>query len=121
MRLSTAFIVVMAFVAAAGLSLLAAGQLATVVEEKSEIAVRQALDADEAGWAEVQANGLQVVISGTAPDEATRFAALSTVGRVVDTARIINATEVAPSRAIAPISRAMPMPTRLATKISAPN
>ncbi|MFC4667833.1 OmpA family protein [Seohaeicola nanhaiensis] len=102
MRFPTVLVVAAAFVIAGALSLFAAGFMATAVEEKTEIAVRQALDSAHQDWAEVESDGLQVILTGTAPDEAHRFDALSTVGRVVDTARIINATEVAPSRAIAP-------------------
>ncbi len=46
-------------------------------------------------WAEVQVDGLQVTLTGTAPDEATRFSALSAAGSVVDASRIIDAMEVA--------------------------
>ena len=46
-------------------------------------------------WAEVQVDGLQVTLTGTAPDEATRFAALTAAGTVVDATRIIDAMEVA--------------------------
>ncbi|MHA6263331.1 OmpA family protein [Arenibacterium sp. CAU 1754] len=102
MRLSKVFIVLMTFLAAAGLCVIAAGFLATKVEEGAEISVRQALDAQNHDWAEVHANGLQVILTGTARDEATRFHALSTVGEVVDTARIINSIDVEQSRALAP-------------------
>ncbi|GHF37485.1 OmpA family protein [Seohaeicola zhoushanensis] len=102
MRIPALVVVAATFLLAGAVSLFAAGFLSTAVENTSEYAVRQALDAAEHDWAEVEADGLQVIITGTAPDEARRFDALSTVGRVVDAARIINATEVAPSRAIAP-------------------
>lgn len=51
-------------------------------------------------WAEVQVDGLQVTLTGTAPDEATRFAALSAAGSVVDATRIIDAMEVEAAEAI---------------------
>ncbi|MDD9921214.1 MAG: OmpA family protein [Boseongicola sp.] len=53
-------------------------------------------------WAEATANGLQVTLFGTAPDEATRFAALSAAGRVVDASRIQDAMEVAAVAKITP-------------------
>lgn len=53
-------------------------------------------------WAEATADGLSVTLMGTAPDEATRFAALSNVGRVVDASRIIDAMEVEASASIPP-------------------
>ena len=51
-------------------------------------------------WAEVQVDGLQVTLTGTAPDEATRFAALSAAGGVVDATRIIDSMEVEAAAAI---------------------
>ena len=85
------------FFGAAGLSYVAAGFAVTEIEENTEIAARQALDAQDKGWAEVQANGLQVILSGTAPNEAGRFLAISTLGTVVDAARIIDAMTVTPT------------------------
>ncbi|WP_146346498.1 OmpA family protein [Phaeobacter marinintestinus] len=102
MRLSFVFAVGMTFLLAAGLSLVAARFAATAVEEASEIDVRLSLDRAAHGWAEVQANGLQVILSGIAPDEATRFNALTVVGDVVDAARIIDGMEIAPTADLAP-------------------
>jgi OOP family OmpA-OmpF porin len=45
-------------------------------------------------WAEVEANGLQVFLTGEAPSEAVRFNALSTAGTVVDAARVIDQMSV---------------------------
>ena len=72
MRLSVLFISGLTFVAAAGISLAASGFIATAVEESSEIAVRGALDSHGHDWTEVEADGLRVILPGTAPDEATR-------------------------------------------------
>lgn len=102
MRLSFVFAVGLTFLLAAGLSLVTARFAATAVEEASEIDVRLSLDRAAHGWAEVQANGLQVILSGTAPDEATRFNALTVVGDVVDAARIIDGMEIAPTADLAP-------------------
>ena len=101
MHLSSLFAITVAFVLAAGLSLIAAGFAVTAVEEGSEIGVRQALDNVGHDWAEVEANGLQLILTGTAPDEAIRFNALSITGTVVDAARIIDAMDIAPSAALA--------------------
>ncbi|MEO0414066.1 MAG: alanine/glycine:cation symporter family protein, partial [Verrucomicrobiota bacterium] len=46
-------------------------------EETSENAVRTELDRDALTWADVDTNGLQVFLIGTAPTEASRFQALS--------------------------------------------
>lgn len=45
-------------------------------------------------WADMLVDGLSVTLTGTAPDEATRFAALSTAGTVVDASRIIDSMDV---------------------------
>jgi OOP family OmpA-OmpF porin len=65
-----------------------------VVEDQSELGVRRALDAQLMHWAEVEANGLQVFLTGEAPSEAVRFNALSTAGTVVDAARVIDQMSV---------------------------
>ncbi|WP_300037824.1 OmpA family protein [uncultured Roseobacter sp.] len=91
-----------AFVCAAALSLVAANSSVKLVEDSSEIGVRQALDLNDLGWAEVEANGLQVTLAGTAPNEALRFRALSLAGSVVDSARVIDSIEVAAVAAIEP-------------------
>ncbi|NSY38003.1 OmpA family protein [Leisingera sp. ANG59] len=102
MRLSSLLIPGLAFTAAAGLSLVAAGFAVTAVERSTETGVRQALDGAGHNWAEVTADGLQVLLEGTAPDEATRFSVISLVGGVVDAARIIDGMEVPPAKGLAP-------------------
>jgi len=102
MRVSAALILIVTFMAAAGACFVAAGFAVTVIEEKSEIGVRRALDLAGMDWAEVEADGLQVYLTGTAPTEAKRFNALSTTGHVVDAARVIDQMEVAASAIIAP-------------------
>lgn len=102
MRVSAALILIVTFMAAAVACFVAAGFAVTVIEEKSEISVRRALDLAILDWAEVEADGLQVFLTGTAPTEAKRFNALSTAGSVVDAARVIDQMEVAASAIIAP-------------------
>lgn len=102
MRLSKLMIPGLAFAAAAGLSLVAAGFAVTAVERNTERGVRQALDGGGYTWAEVTADGLQVLLEGTAPDEATRFSVKSLVGTVVDAARIVDGMEVPPADGLAP-------------------
>ncbi|MGJ8544220.1 MAG: OmpA family protein [Sulfitobacter sp.] len=102
MRLSTLLSIVLTFAAAAVLALVAASFSVTLIEENSEIGVRDALDDAGMTWAEVEANGLQVALSGIAPTEAVRFRALTTAGSVVDAARVLDEMEVAAQAAIAP-------------------
>ncbi len=102
MRLSAFVIVAVAFVLAAILSLVAAGFAVSAIEDGSESAVRRALDSNGKPWAEVQADGLKVILSGTAPSEAARFEAISTTGGVVDASRIIDQMQVAATADLAP-------------------
>jgi len=90
------------FALSAAICLLAASFAVTRVEEESELAVRKALSLQGHEWAEVEADGLRVVLTGTAPDEATRFAALTAAGSEVDTSRVIDEMDVAPTADLAP-------------------
>ncbi len=94
MRLSSLFTSLIALVLAAALSLVAAGFAVTAVQTRTEIGVREILDNAGNDWAEVQADGLKIVLSGTAPDEAARFGVKSLVGTIVDAARIIDAMQI---------------------------
>ena len=102
MRLSSFFILLVTFVFAAALSLGAAWFSAGVIEESSENAVRTELDRDALTWADVDTNGLQVFLFGTAPTEADRFQALSAAGRVVDTARVIDQINIVDADGVDP-------------------
>lgn len=94
MRLSSVVYVAAAFVMAAASCLVAAQFAVSAIENGSEIGVREALDDKGLDWAEVYADGLQVVLSGTAPSEAVRFQAISVVGAEVDATRIVDQMEV---------------------------
>ena len=102
MRLSSHVPKLIAFGAAAAVSLVAANSSVTLIEERSEIGVRNVLDDRGLTWAEVAADGLQVELEGIAPTEALRFQALSAAGSIVDAARIIDTMEVEAQAAIAP-------------------
>ncbi|MFC3614657.1 OmpA family protein [Lutimaribacter marinistellae] len=102
MRLPFTLVAALTFAFAAGLSLIAAGFASSYVEETSEIIIREALDEAGHDWAEVEADGLQVSLTGIAPDEATRFNALSVVGEQIDASRVIDGMTVAPTADIAP-------------------
>jgi OOP family OmpA-OmpF porin len=101
MRLSSLLTIFLTFAAAAVVSLVAANFSVSLIEDSSEIGVRDALDAKGMTWAEVEANGLQVSLSGIAPTEAVRFSALTTAGSVVDAARVIDDMNVAALAALA--------------------
>lgn len=72
------------------------------IERHSRLGVQRALDAAGNSWVEVETEGLQVILSGTAATEAARFRALSIAGGVVDSARLIDAMSVVDQEGLAP-------------------
>ena len=102
MPLTRFHLVTAAFTLAAGASFLAASYSVTAIEETSEIEIRNAFDLNDLPWAEVEADGLRVMIAGTAPTEAARFQALSLAGTLVDAERLIDEMDVAAVAALAP-------------------
>ncbi|MFD2740240.1 OmpA family protein [Sulfitobacter aestuarii] len=102
MRLSALLSIILTFTAAAVIALVAASFSVELIEDNSEIGVRDALDRQGMTWAEVQADGLKVTLTGTAPTEAVRFSALTTAGSVVDAARVIDQLDVQAQADIAP-------------------
>ncbi len=73
-----------AFVCAALLALLGANLSARAIETVSEHAVARKLKLEGYEWVEVQSDGLQVVLTGTAPNETKQLAAQRAAGHVVD-------------------------------------
>jgi OOP family OmpA-OmpF porin len=91
-----------AFVLAVGLSVGGAYLSAGWVEARSLQAVRSTLIDGQYDWAEAGVDGLQVIIGGVAPDEASRFRVVSDLGGVVDPDRIVDDMDVAASAQIEP-------------------
>ncbi|MEM9496983.1 MAG: OmpA family protein [Pseudomonadota bacterium] len=102
MRLSVVFAIAGVFGAAFLSCVLAAQFSVRVIEEASRHAVRDTLDAQGMVWTQIDADGLQVYLAGTAPSEAARFRALSVAGSVVESARIIDQMLVEESVPISP-------------------
>ena len=67
----------------------------SAIEAQSRREVATALAEAGHDWATVGIDGLQVALSGTAPDEAARFAAISAAGTVVDASRVIDQVQIA--------------------------
>ena len=86
---------VLPFLLAAAAATMAAMEAADFVEAESRTEVTRALNVEGLGFADVSTDGLLVTLTGTAPSEAMRFRALSTAGKIVDPARILDALEVA--------------------------
>lgn len=70
------------------IALLTAMLAVTTIENRSLSDVSRVLDLNGYGWTEVNVDGLQVVLSGFAPDEANRFRALGIAGTVVESSRV---------------------------------
>ena len=102
MRLAFHFAAIGAFALAAGLSFLVAVGGARQVEQQSVHAVNTALSLEGIEWVQIGADGLQVLMAGTAPDEAARFHALRVVGEIVDSDRIIDSMGVLDPAGIEP-------------------
>ncbi|UWQ22722.1 OmpA family protein [Jannaschia sp. W003] len=91
-----------AMLLAAAASAAAAWYGAAFIERHSLAEVGRALEVEGADWVELHADGLQLVLAGTAPSEPARLRAVTRAGRVVDPARVIDAMEVAAAAPLAP-------------------
>lgn len=101
LHLSPTVLAALAF-ALAGLVMLAVALgAALVIERRSDKVITANLVSAGMGWANVETDGLQVLLTGTAPNEAARFRAVNVVGSVVDSSRISDSMEVTPTSALA--------------------
>jgi OOP family OmpA-OmpF porin len=100
LRLTPALATVIAFAAAAFVSVLIAWAAVLLMERLSERAVRSALLTQGVTYATVNANGLRMELSGTADTEAQRYRAINIIGSVIDATRIQDLMEVTPARAV---------------------
>lgn len=100
LRTSQSFIAGVAFAGASLLAVLVAFLMTLIVESRSLSAVRSELAAANMDWAAVQADGLQIVLTGTAPNEAARFRAVNIAGAQVEASRVRDLLDVTPARAI---------------------
>lgn len=83
-------------------AVLAAVLAAGVIEARSKADVTRVLGLNGHDWVQVDVDGLQVILSGFAADEATRFRALSVAGTIVDASRVIDMMNVIEGEAIQP-------------------
>ena len=101
-RLRPAILAGGAATVAAIVMVLAATWAAQAIEARTARAITSRLLADGITWASVTTDGLQVRMSGTAPNEAARFRAVNLAGGIVDAGRIRDGFEVAAVGAIQP-------------------
>ena len=97
MRLSALIIRLGVFVLAGLFAFGSASAAVKFIEDRSVISVQETLIDRGYDWASVLGDGLQVILEGQAPTEATRFRAISAAGRIVDASRVIDNFSVAES------------------------
>ena len=99
-KLSSNTLALLAFVLAAAVMFSVAYGAARVIESRTVKAVTARLTDESIDWITVATDGLQVRLSGTAPNEAARFRAVNKVGEVIDSSRIRDGLDVAPTTGI---------------------
>jgi OOP family OmpA-OmpF porin len=102
LRLSSYVPAALAMAGAAVVCLIGAGSAVTAIERASQTDVQRVLAVDGHDWVDVTVDGLIVGLGGTAPDEATRFRALTVAGTAVDAARIVDQMTVSTPDPIQP-------------------
>jgi len=102
MRITALFIRLAMIIVAAFGAVLAARSIVTNVEERSVVAVQEDLLDKSHQWVSVLGDGLQVILEGEAPDEVSRFRAITAASSIVDSSRVIDNMSVAESERIAP-------------------
>ncbi|MGQ0565552.1 MAG: OmpA family protein [Gemmobacter sp.] len=80
----------------------AATWAAQAIEARTARAIASRLMAEGITWASVTTDGLQVHLSGLAPNEAARLRAVNLAGGIIDAGRIRDGFEVAAARAFEP-------------------
>lgn len=100
MRLTPGLATAAAFLAAALVAVLFSWAAVLLMERLSERAVRSRLLTEGITFATVDADGLRLMLIGTAPNEAARYRALNVAGAVVDSSRLRDMMEVTPARAV---------------------
>jgi OmpA-OmpF porin, OOP family len=101
LRLSPTLLAALAFALAGAFMLAVSFASALVIEGRSAKVVAAGLAEAGMDWVSVETDGLQVHLSGTAPNEAARFRAINIVGALIDSSRVRDTLEVTPASALA--------------------
>lgn len=99
-RLSSTTLALLAFLLAAALMISVAFGAALVIESRTAKVVAARLADASIDWITVETDGLQIVLTGTAPNEAIRFRAVNMVGSLIDSSRIRDQLDVTPASAV---------------------
>lgn len=100
-KFSTTTLALLAFILSAILMVSVAYGASLIIESRTDRAVTARLESQNIDWITVRSDGLQVHLSGTAPNEAARFRAVNMVGAIIDSSRIRDGLDVTPASAIA--------------------
>ena len=100
LRLTPAVATALAFAMAGFVALLLAWASVLLIERISERAVRSKLLTEGITFASAEADGLRLLLVGTAPNEAARYRAINLAGSVIDSSRLRDQMEVTPARAV---------------------
>lgn len=99
-KLSSTTLALLTYILAAAVMFSVAFGAALVIESRTEKVVAARLAEAGVDWITVATDGLQVRLTGTAPREADRFRAVNMVGALIDTSRIRDGLDVAPTTGI---------------------
>lgn len=88
------------FAGAGVLAGLAAWASSLAIEARTTEAVRAKMVEADVRWITVSSDGLQLLLTGTAPNEAARFRAVNLAGSVIDSSRVRDLLDVTPVQAI---------------------
>ena len=102
MRVPKIFWNYFSFFSAAVVSVLLATMAVDFIENTSRVQIKKELLAGGVNWADVETIGLQVFLIGNAPDEASRFNAISLAGNVIDAERLIDQMNIVDNSNIKP-------------------
>ncbi|MEM1387218.1 MAG: OmpA family protein [Pseudomonadota bacterium] len=91
---------VIAFAVAGAAAVATAMSMVSRLEATSSEKLLALFEDEGLDWVEVRIDGLQVELAGSAPDEGTRFRAVTLAGQIVDATHVIDAMAVDPGRPV---------------------
>lgn len=94
-RLPARLLTVAVLAAAGGAAWYVAREAADVVEQQSRMQLEAAMQKAGRDWVSVESDGLQLLLTGTAPSEIDRFRAVADAAEIANPKRIIDEIEVA--------------------------
>ena len=99
-RLTPALAAALAYFAATFIALLFSWASVLLIERITERAVQSKLLTEGITFVSVNADGLRLMLIGTAPNEAARYRAINLAGSVIDSSRVLDQMDVTPVRSV---------------------